>query len=59
MQKVHHDLTAAERRVVRRWRLAVVGFYGSLLALIVALSFVPGEDIRLARSDPAGQSSGK
>ena len=59
MQKYPHDLTTEETRVTRRWRLAAVGFYGSLLALIVALSFVPRGDVQLARSDPADHAQGK
>ncbi|WFU68906.1 MULTISPECIES: hypothetical protein [unclassified Bradyrhizobium] len=32
MQKFFHPLNETDRRVVRKWRLATLGFYGSLLA---------------------------
>lgn len=32
MQKFLDQLNESDRRIVRRWRLATVGFYGSILA---------------------------
>ncbi len=35
MQKFFDQLNESDRRVVRKWRLAALGFYGSLVAGIV------------------------
>jgi len=32
MQKFFHPLNENDRRIVRKWRLATLGFYGSILA---------------------------
>lgn len=32
MQKFFHPLNETDRRVVRKWRIVTLGFYGSLLA---------------------------
>ncbi|MGY4624818.1 hypothetical protein [Bradyrhizobium sp. USDA 4486] len=32
MQKFFHSLNETDRRVVRRWRIVTLGFYGSLVA---------------------------
>lgn len=40
MQKFFHPLNENDRRIVRKWRIATFGFYGSILAgmaLYVAL----------------------
>lgn len=50
MQKSSHDLSIADRRLVRKWRIAVVGFYGSLLLIIGVLSLLPDKDVRTARA---------
>jgi hypothetical protein len=52
MQKFSYEPTASERRVVRKWRLAVVGFYGSLLALMVVLAMATtNQNVQVARTD--------
>ncbi|MBH5369544.1 hypothetical protein [Bradyrhizobium glycinis] len=48
MQKVPHDFNQSERRLVRKWRLAVVGFYGSLLAIMLALAVATSHDLQIA-----------
>jgi hypothetical protein len=35
MQNFIHQLNQDDRRVVRKWRLATLGFYGSILAGLV------------------------
>jgi len=35
MQKFFHQLNDNDRRIVRKWRLATLGFYGSILAGMV------------------------
>ncbi|WOH53357.1 hypothetical protein [Bradyrhizobium sp. sBnM-33] len=52
MQKFRHDFSASERRAVRKWRLAVVSFYGSLLAITAALASVAHRDVQIAHKDP-------
>jgi hypothetical protein len=32
VQKFFHQLNENDRRIVRKWRLATLGFYGSILA---------------------------
>lgn len=52
MQKFSYEPTASERRLLRRWRLAVVGFYGSLLALMVVFAVAtPNPNAQIARTD--------
>ncbi|WP_271614252.1 hypothetical protein [Bradyrhizobium sp. CCBAU 51627] len=44
MQRYPDELNENERRVVRKWRLATLGFYGSILAglaLYAALHWTP------------------
>ncbi|MDN5001899.1 hypothetical protein ACFQZO_13475 [Bradyrhizobium sp. GCM10027634] len=44
MQKFIDQLDENDRRIVRKWRLATLGFYGSILAglvLYVALTWNP------------------
>lgn len=36
MQKSARDFNPPDRRVARRWRLASIGFYGSLIAGLAA-----------------------
>ncbi|HLG84573.1 MAG TPA: hypothetical protein VKY22_26490 [Bradyrhizobium sp.] len=48
MQKFSYEPSASERRVLRKWRLAVVGFYGSLLALIVAVALATHAGVNVA-----------
>ncbi|MDF0520986.1 hypothetical protein P0R31_27455 [Bradyrhizobium yuanmingense] len=48
MQKFPQDLPQPDRPVVRKWRLAVVSFYGSLLAVMLALALTTGRDVQIA-----------
>ena len=51
MQKVPDHSNDGDRRLIRRWRLATVGFYGSILAgmtLYAALHQNPDVNIALA-----------
>ncbi|MCK1708296.1 MULTISPECIES: hypothetical protein [unclassified Bradyrhizobium] len=44
MQRFFYQLNESNRRIVRKWRLATLGFYGSILAgmlLYVALHLNP------------------
>jgi hypothetical protein len=54
MQKFLYQLNESDRRVVRKWRLVTLGFYGSILAgmvLYVALHWNP--EVNYASADPA------
>lgn len=52
MQKFSYEPTASERRLLRKWRLAVVGFYGSLLALMVVFAVATANPhAQIARTD--------
>jgi hypothetical protein len=52
MQKFSYEPRASERPLLRRWRLAVIGFYGSLLALIAILAVATSNsDVQIARTD--------
>ena len=53
MQIFSYDLTATARRLVRKWRLAVVAFYGSLLALMLVFALTTNSDIQVAHTDVA------
>ncbi|MFK4726088.1 nitrogen fixation protein FixH [Bradyrhizobium niftali] len=59
MQKFSNDLPASDRRVVRRWRLVVVSFYGSLLAVMLVMALLSNRDVQVARSDPPFGAHGK
>ena len=52
MQKFFYQLDEGDRRIARRWRLASVGFYGSILAgmvLYAALHWNP--EVNYASAD--------
>lgn len=54
MQKFFDPLNENDRRIVRKWRLATVGFYGSILfgmILYAALHWNP--DVNYASADSA------
>jgi hypothetical protein len=59
MQKFSSGLTASDRRVVRKWRLGVVGFYGSLLAVMVVLALMSRQDVQIARTSPMVEAQTK
>lgn len=48
MQKFRHDLLQSDRPVVRKWRLAVVSSYGSLLAVMLVLALTTSRDVQMA-----------
>jgi hypothetical protein len=39
-----------EHRIVRTWRMGVVAFYGSILAILISLSAVGDRAIRIANA---------
>jgi hypothetical protein len=51
MPKLSSDLAVYNRRVVRKWRLAVVGFHGSLLGVKLALA-VTSRDVKIVHISP-------
>lgn len=58
MQKSSHDFNDEDRRVARRWRLASVGLYGSLLAgLIFYAAVSQSPDVNYASAQPAVPAS--
>ncbi|ULK96066.1 hypothetical protein [Bradyrhizobium sp. I71] len=48
MQKSPQDLPQSDRPVVRKWRLAVVSFYGSLLVVMLMLALTSSHDVQIA-----------
>jgi hypothetical protein len=59
MQRYPNNLSESDRRIARKWTLASVGFYGSILAGIVlyaALSHDPAS-IQLASTDAVSKAS--
>ncbi|MGX1322368.1 hypothetical protein AB7M17_005821 [Bradyrhizobium sp. USDA 377] len=57
MQKYFDPLNENDRRIVRKWRLAAFGFYGSILAglvLYVALHWNP--EVNYASADSAAHA---
>jgi len=57
MQRSSHDFNDNDRPVIRRWRLACLGFYGSVivgLALYVALSQSPDVNYAAVQSTAPG-----
>ncbi|OPY96135.1 hypothetical protein A5906_02325 [Bradyrhizobium sacchari] len=57
MQKFFDPLDENDRRVVRKWRLATLGFYGSILAgmgLYVALHW--NSEVNYASADSAAHA---
>ncbi|MBK3664768.1 hypothetical protein JJE66_26520 [Bradyrhizobium diazoefficiens] len=59
MQKFSSDLAASDRRVVRKWRLVVVGFYGSLLAMVLIFALMSSRDVQIARTGPLFEAQAK
>ena len=57
MQKFFYQLNEGDRRIVRTWRLAALGFYGSILAgmvLYAALHWDP--EVNYASVDSAARA---
>jgi len=48
MQKYSARLDSDECRIVRRWRLRVVAFYGSLVAILLLLSAISDKTVQVA-----------
>ena len=58
MQKYFYQLNERDRRISRKWWLASVGFYGSILAgLILYAVFHENPEVNYASADPAIQTS--
>ena len=52
MQKVPDHSNEGDRRLIRRWRLATAGFYGSILAgMILYAALHQNPDVNLALAD--------
>jgi len=51
MPEFSHDLTRSDRRLAHKWRLEVVGFYGSLLAIMLALAATTSQGFQVAGTD--------
>ncbi|QPF88835.1 hypothetical protein [Bradyrhizobium commune] len=57
MQKFLYQLNETDRRIVRKWRLVTVGFYGSILAgmmVYAALHWNP--DVNYASAESAAHA---
>jgi hypothetical protein len=58
MYKSLDHLSEDDRRLVRKWTLVSVGFYGSLLAgLISYVAFIQGPPANFASDDPVSRVS--
>jgi hypothetical protein len=58
MQKFLYQLKDDDQRTARKWSLAVVGFYGSILAgLIVYAALQPNQQTNLASAASGAQAS--
>ena len=58
MQKVPDHPNEGDRRLIRRWRLATVGFYGSILAgMILYAAFNQYPDANYASAELAPRVS--
>lgn len=53
MQKFFYQLNENDRRIVRKWRLATLGFYGSILAgMVLYVALHLNADVNYASVDP-------
>lgn len=58
MQKFSYRFNDEDRGVARRWRLASVGFYGSILAgLILYAALNPNPDVNVASAQGAASAA--
>jgi hypothetical protein len=58
MQKLSYHLNDEDRRIVRRWRLACLGFYGSVAAgLVLYVAFSQGPGVNYAYVQSTAPSS--
>lgn len=56
MQKFQHQLNETDRRVARNWRLAAVGFYGSILAGMLVYAALHGNpELNYASAESAAR----
>jgi hypothetical protein len=53
MQKYSAYLAPRERTVVRKWRLRVAAFYGSIIVVLLLLSAIVPQGPQTARQDRA------
>jgi hypothetical protein len=52
MQKIPDQSNESDRRLIRHWGLASVGFYGSILAgMILYAALHPNPDVNIASAD--------
>ena len=57
MQNFIDDLNETDRRTVRKWRLATLGFYGSILAgLVVYAAMHWNPEVNYASADSAAHA---
>lgn len=57
MQKFLDQLNEDDRRVVRKWRLATLGFYGSILAGLVVYTVLHwNPEVNYASADSAAHA---
>jgi multisubunit Na+/H+ antiporter MnhB subunit len=60
MQKLSCRFNDEDRRIVRRWRLASVGFYGSILAgLAISAAFHQSPDVDFVSAQSAAVSASR
>lgn len=52
MQKYSARLRPEESRIVRKWRLNVAAFYGTLIAVLVVLSVIADRSTQSAATSP-------
>jgi hypothetical protein len=58
MQKFSYQFSERDRRIVRRWRLASIGFYGSILVgLVLFAAFSRHDQVDYASAKPALSAS--
>jgi hypothetical protein len=57
MQKFICELNEADRRIVRKWRLATICFYGSIVAgLVVYIALHPNAEVDYAAAESAAHA---
>jgi hypothetical protein len=56
MQKYSNNIEKEERVVIRKWRLWVTAFYGSIVAILVALSSITNHASQQAAQDEVALS---
>jgi hypothetical protein len=57
MQKFLYQLNETDRRIVRKWRLVTLGFYGSILAgMVVYVALHAKPEVNYASVDAAAHA---